>query len=98
MCGIDSKFDYFRFKVLNLKIILNTERQNYDNSLFNWFMCFLIIFSVGEILSQYEISFLPPLLLNFDLPEDYPSSSPPSFTLTCSWLSHTQVIFHLYYL
>lgn len=46
-------------------------------------------------MSQYEISFLPPLLLNFDLPEDYPSSSPPSFTLTCSWLSHTQVIFNL---
>uniref|UniRef100_A0A667XHA5 RBR-type E3 ubiquitin transferase n=1 Tax=Myripristis murdjan TaxID=586833 RepID=A0A667XHA5_9TELE len=42
-------------------------------------------------LRQYEISFLPPLLLTFELPEDYPSSSPPSFTLTCSWLTHTQL-------
>uniref|UniRef100_A0A3P8T4Z9 RBR-type E3 ubiquitin transferase n=1 Tax=Amphiprion percula TaxID=161767 RepID=A0A3P8T4Z9_AMPPE len=39
----------------------------------------------------YEISFLPPLLLTFDLPQDYPSSSPPSFTLTCSWLTHPQL-------
>ncbi|CAF96101.1 unnamed protein product, partial [Tetraodon nigroviridis] len=52
---------------------------------------FSVAIKEGEILSQYEISFLPPLLLNFDLPEDYPSSAPPSFTLTCSWLSHTQV-------
>uniref|UniRef100_A0A3Q3A6G8 RBR-type E3 ubiquitin transferase n=1 Tax=Kryptolebias marmoratus TaxID=37003 RepID=A0A3Q3A6G8_KRYMA len=37
------------------------------------------------------ISFLPPLLLTFELPADYPSSSPPSFTLTCSWLTHTQL-------
>uniref|UniRef100_A0A3P9CSM9 E3 ubiquitin-protein ligase RNF14 n=1 Tax=Maylandia zebra TaxID=106582 RepID=A0A3P9CSM9_9CICH len=42
-------------------------------------------------LRQYDISFLPPLLLNFGLPEDYPSSSPPSFSLTCSWLTHTQL-------
>uniref|UniRef100_A0A3P9CFG2 RBR-type E3 ubiquitin transferase n=1 Tax=Maylandia zebra TaxID=106582 RepID=A0A3P9CFG2_9CICH len=41
--------------------------------------------------SEYDISFLPPLLLNFGLPEDYPSSSPPSFSLTCSWLTHTQL-------
>ncbi len=38
------------------------------------------------------MSFLPPLLLTFELPEDYPSSSPPSFTLSCSWLTLTQVI------
>ncbi|XP_056894484.1 E3 ubiquitin-protein ligase RNF14-like isoform X2 [Takifugu flavidus] len=52
---------------------------------------FTVATKEGELLCQYEISFLPPLLLNFDLPEDYPSSSPPSFTLTCSWLSHTQI-------
>lgn len=51
--------------------------------------CFSVL---GETLRQYEISFLPPLLLTFELPEDYPSCSPPSFTLTCSWLTHTQVI------
>uniref|UniRef100_A0A3Q1EZ39 RBR-type E3 ubiquitin transferase n=1 Tax=Acanthochromis polyacanthus TaxID=80966 RepID=A0A3Q1EZ39_9TELE len=45
----------------------------------------------SDSLRQYEISFLPPLLLTFDLPQDYPSSSPPSFTLTCSWLTHPQL-------
>uniref|UniRef100_A0A3B4UWD0 RBR-type E3 ubiquitin transferase n=1 Tax=Seriola dumerili TaxID=41447 RepID=A0A3B4UWD0_SERDU len=49
------------------------------------------IAGIGETVRQYEISFLPPLLLTFELPEDYPSSSPPSFTLTCSWLTHTQL-------
>ncbi|XP_073331936.1 E3 ubiquitin-protein ligase RNF14-like isoform X2 [Pagrus major] len=52
---------------------------------------FMVALTEGETLSQYEISFLPPLLLTFELPEDYPSSSPPSFTLTCSWLTHTQL-------
>uniref|UniRef100_A0A3P8WUG6 RBR-type E3 ubiquitin transferase n=1 Tax=Cynoglossus semilaevis TaxID=244447 RepID=A0A3P8WUG6_CYNSE len=45
----------------------------------------------GEVVSQYEISFLPPLLLTFELPADYPSSSPPSFNLACSWLTHPQL-------
>ncbi|XP_067369145.1 E3 ubiquitin-protein ligase RNF14-like isoform X2 [Channa argus] len=53
---------------------------------------FTVVLREGETVRQYEISFLPPLLLNFELPENYPSSSPPSFTLTCSWLTHTQVI------
>ncbi|XP_044056569.1 E3 ubiquitin-protein ligase RNF14-like [Siniperca chuatsi] len=52
---------------------------------------FTVVLKEGETLRQYEISFLPPLLLTFELPEDYPSSSPPSFTLTCSWLTHTQL-------
>ncbi|XP_044217774.1 E3 ubiquitin-protein ligase RNF14-like [Thunnus albacares] len=52
---------------------------------------FMVALREGETLRQYEISFLPPLLLTFELPENYPSSSPPSFTLTCSWLTHTQL-------
>ncbi|KAI2539454.1 RNF14 isoform 3, partial [Pan troglodytes] len=36
---------------------------------------------------EYTICFLPPLVLNFELPPDYPSSSPPSFTLSGKWLS-----------
>lgn len=52
---------------------------------------FTVTLKEGESLRRYDISFLPPLLLTFDLPEDYPSSSPPSFTLTCSWLTHTQL-------
>ncbi|KAK2835177.1 hypothetical protein Q5P01_015661 [Channa striata] len=53
---------------------------------------FTVVLKEGETVRQYEISFLPPLVLTFELPENYPSSSPPSFTLTCSWLTHTQVI------
>ncbi|XP_054872935.1 E3 ubiquitin-protein ligase RNF14-like [Amphiprion ocellaris] len=52
---------------------------------------FNVVLKEGDSLRQYEISFLPPLLLTFDLPQDYPSSSPPSFTLTCSWLTHPQL-------
>lgn len=52
---------------------------------------FNVVLKAGDSLRQYEISFLPPLLLTFDLPQDYPSSSPPSFTLTCSWLTHPQL-------
>ncbi|XP_037553747.1 E3 ubiquitin-protein ligase RNF14-like [Nematolebias whitei] len=40
---------------------------------------------------QYEISFLPPVLLTFELPVDYPSSAPPSFSLTCIWLTPIQL-------
>uniref|UniRef100_A0A8D0URW8 Ring finger protein 14 n=1 Tax=Sus scrofa TaxID=9823 RepID=A0A8D0URW8_PIG len=39
---------------------------------------------------EHTICFLPPLVLNFELPPDYPSSSPPSFTLSGKWLSPTQ--------
>lgn len=52
---------------------------------------FTVSLKGGERLRQYEISHLPPLVLTFELPQNYPSSSPPSFTLTCSWLTHTQV-------
>ncbi|XP_076582550.1 E3 ubiquitin-protein ligase RNF14-like [Chaetodon auriga] len=52
---------------------------------------FTVALKEGETLRQYEMLFLPPLLLTFELPEDYPSSSPPSFTLTCTWLTHTQL-------
>ncbi|KAM6922049.1 E3 ubiquitin-protein ligase RNF14-like [Xenentodon cancila] len=52
---------------------------------------FTVVLKDGERLRQYDISFLPPLQLTFELPGDYPSSSPPSFTLTCSWLTHTQL-------
>ncbi|KAM6962550.1 E3 ubiquitin-protein ligase RNF14-like [Aplochiton taeniatus] len=45
----------------------------------------------GDSFVEYDVLFLPPVVLNFDLPLNYPSTSPPSFTLTCSWLSHTQL-------
>ena len=37
------------------------------------------------------VTHLPPLRLRFLLPTDYPSSSPPSFTLASSWLNFSQV-------
>ncbi|XP_026179386.1 E3 ubiquitin-protein ligase RNF14-like [Mastacembelus armatus] len=52
---------------------------------------FTVTLKEGEMLTQYGLSFLPPLLLTFELPENYPSSSPPSFTLTCSWLTLAQL-------
>ncbi|XP_063748390.1 E3 ubiquitin-protein ligase RNF14-like isoform X2 [Eleginops maclovinus] len=52
---------------------------------------FHVLLKEGHTLRQYEISFLPPLLLTFELPEDYPSCSPPLFALSCSWLTHTQL-------
>ncbi|CAN9500693.1 unnamed protein product [Ophioblennius macclurei] len=52
---------------------------------------FTVVLKEGDSQSQFGISFLPPLLLTFELPEDYPSSSPPTFTLTCSWLTGTQL-------
>uniref|UniRef100_A0A8C5QP22 E3 ubiquitin-protein ligase RNF14 n=1 Tax=Leptobrachium leishanense TaxID=445787 RepID=A0A8C5QP22_9ANUR len=38
-----------------------------------------------------SISFLPPIVLHFELPSDYPSASPPNFTLSCKWLSPKQL-------
>jgi len=40
---------------------------------------------------EYTVCFLPPLVLNFELPPDYPSTSPPAFTLSGKWLSQAQV-------
>ncbi|XP_072923315.1 E3 ubiquitin-protein ligase RNF14 [Hemitrygon akajei] len=40
---------------------------------------------------EYVVSFLPPILLNFEFPPDYPSCSPPKYTLSCKWLSRVQL-------
>ncbi|XP_048399843.1 E3 ubiquitin-protein ligase RNF14 [Stegostoma tigrinum] len=42
-------------------------------------------------LIEYAVSFLPPLALKFELPPDYPSCSAPKYTLSCKWLSQTQL-------
>ncbi|XP_047199249.1 E3 ubiquitin-protein ligase RNF14 [Hippoglossus stenolepis] len=52
---------------------------------------FTVALTEGGTVRQYELSSLPPLLLTFELPADYPSSSPPSFTLTCSWMILSQL-------
>lgn len=40
---------------------------------------------------EYDVLFLPPLVLSFELPVGYPSSSAPVFTLSSKWLSRLQV-------
>ncbi|XP_048016457.1 E3 ubiquitin-protein ligase RNF14-like [Megalobrama amblycephala] len=45
----------------------------------------------GEACIECGISFLPPLVLSFELPTDYPSSSAPVFTLSSKWLSRVQI-------
>ncbi|XP_076836345.1 E3 ubiquitin-protein ligase RNF14 [Brachyhypopomus gauderio] len=45
----------------------------------------------GEKCMEYEVSFLPPLVLSFELPKDYPSSSAPVFMLSSKWLSRLQL-------
>ena len=45
----------------------------------------------GEQQAEYDVSFLPPLVLNFELPSDYPTTSSPVFTLSSKWLTRTQV-------
>ncbi|KAG7276324.1 hypothetical protein CRUP_024354 [Coryphaenoides rupestris] len=52
---------------------------------------FFIAVKDGDALVYFGISSLPPLTVRFELPEDYPSSAPPSSTLTCGWLTHTQI-------
>lgn len=45
----------------------------------------------GQTQAEYDVCFLPPLVLNFELPEDYPSASPPIFTLSSKWMTAAQV-------
>ncbi|XP_053704129.1 E3 ubiquitin-protein ligase RNF14 isoform X1 [Synchiropus splendidus] len=45
----------------------------------------------GDRELEYNVCFLPPLVLNFELPADYPSSSPPVFTLSSKWMSKGQM-------
>uniref|UniRef100_A0A3B3QTA8 RBR-type E3 ubiquitin transferase n=1 Tax=Paramormyrops kingsleyae TaxID=1676925 RepID=A0A3B3QTA8_9TELE len=49
------------------------------------------IYLKGGKQTEYAVSFLPPLVLNFELPLDYPSTSAPAFTLSSKWLSRAQV-------
>ncbi|KAL4659747.1 E3 ubiquitin-protein ligase RNF14 [Arapaima gigas] len=49
------------------------------------------IYVKGDKHPQYSVCFLPPLVLNFELPPDYPSSSAPVFTLSSKWLSRVQL-------
>lgn len=52
---------------------------------------FIYFFFSGQTSTEYDISFLPPLVLSFELPADYPSVSSPIFTISCKWLTRVQV-------
>ncbi|MEQ2263329.1 hypothetical protein XENORESO_006149 [Xenotaenia resolanae] len=45
----------------------------------------------GEKTAEYNVCFLPPLVLNFELPADYPSTSPPIFSLSSKWMTKAQL-------
>ncbi|XP_072301799.1 E3 ubiquitin-protein ligase RNF14 [Eucyclogobius newberryi] len=45
----------------------------------------------GDKQTEYNVSFLPPLVFNFELPEDYPSTSPPHYTLGSKWMTRAQM-------
>ncbi|CAJ0954229.1 unnamed protein product [Ranitomeya imitator] len=49
--------------------------------------------ATNSLVDNFEnaVSFLPPIVLNFELPPDYPSTAPPNFTLSCKWLSPRQL-------
>jgi E3 ubiquitin-protein ligase RNF14 len=51
----------------------------------------LIIQASGCIDKEILVRYLPPVRLYFQLPYDYPSSSPPLFALSCIWLSLSQL-------
>ncbi|XP_025110620.1 E3 ubiquitin-protein ligase RNF14-like isoform X2 [Pomacea canaliculata] len=40
---------------------------------------------------SFKVQFLPPLTLDLTFPSDYPSHSPPSFTVSSIWLSGNQL-------
>ncbi|TNN47273.1 E3 ubiquitin-protein ligase RNF14 [Liparis tanakae] len=45
----------------------------------------------GEKQTEYHVCFLPPLVLNFELPADYPSTAFPVFTLSSKWMTRAQM-------
>ncbi|XP_061472992.1 E3 ubiquitin-protein ligase RNF14 [Rhineura floridana] len=56
------------------------------------------IFVSGNLTANHQngkfectVCFLPPIVLNFEFPADYPSTSPPVFTLSSKWLSQAQL-------
>ena len=40
---------------------------------------------------EFPVHNIPPIMLEFELPQDYPSEVVPLFKLTCPWLTQDQV-------
>ena len=45
----------------------------------------------NEKIHRFQVKYLPPIVLNFALPETYPSTCPPAISLYCTWLNNEQV-------
>ncbi|KTG01497.1 hypothetical protein cypCar_00031785 [Cyprinus carpio] len=45
----------------------------------------------GQNSTEHNVSFLPPLVLSFEFPADYPSAAAPVFTLSSKWLTRVQI-------
>ncbi|XP_031848101.1 E3 ubiquitin-protein ligase RNF14 [Nomia melanderi] len=87
-------------EIIALESIYNTEEFSYYEENDHYQCTFKIFISLPmeycvtykdcrhteEPLQKIQISHLPPLTLYIILPEDYPSASPPKFTLCSSWL------------
>ena len=57
-------------------------------------MTFIFSDSTGvevDVKNFCEVRYLPPIILNFVIPPDYPSKQSPQFTLSCKWLTKCQV-------
>lgn len=66
--------------------------MNVDYQIKDTVLHIITMFSfVGEQTTEYAVCFLPPLVLNFELPADYPSLSAPVFTLSSKWMTKAQV-------
>lgn len=42
-------------------------------------------------MEDLQVEYLPPIRLDFELPETYPSESPPSFCISCTWLTFREL-------
>ncbi|XP_043077335.1 E3 ubiquitin-protein ligase RNF14 isoform X2 [Puntigrus tetrazona] len=45
----------------------------------------------GQDSTEHHVSFLPPLVLSFEFPAEYPSAAPPLFTISSKWLTRVQI-------
>ncbi|KAK0093349.1 hypothetical protein PV326_013774 [Microctonus aethiopoides] len=94
-----------RDEIVALESIFNNEEFSYseNNGQYYYTLKVFISLPIGyyftykdtrnpdELVEKVPICHLPPLSLFITLPNDYPSISPPEFTLCCSWLRYSLV-------
>ncbi|CAK8686453.1 unnamed protein product [Clavelina lepadiformis] len=89
-------------ELLALESILDAAQFKYERD--NGFMKVDLILNDSQIelrspdsatssadVNRHFVEYLPPFTLSFTLPPDYPSTNPPTFTLSCSWLPRQQL-------